>query len=153
MSAITCRDVPFGAGPAHAAAALPRRPVAAGLAIALLSVPLAGPAKAMDDRALYPAAQCAAFWFGWDDFARASTLLDRSAGDLARAEAFRQAALTLTTTGPEAVDAFIARQRPLMFAMIDDAILGNSVSADLMERLLGTCDDFAATRPELDGLR
>jgi hypothetical protein len=125
----------------------------AALALALLAAPQAGPAGADDDPALYPAAQCAAFWFGWDDFARASTLIDRRPGDMARARAFRDAARRLTTAGQGPVDAFIAEQRPLMFALIDDAILGGRVSAELMERLLDTCDRAAAGLPEVQGLR
>jgi hypothetical protein len=125
----------------------------AAVGLAWLSLPLAGSAAATGDPALSPAAQCAAFWFGWDDYARASTLLDRSPGDLDRARAFRAAALRLTNAAPTTVDDFIAEQRPLMFALIDDGILGSRVSDDLIERLLRTCDAAAAGLPELRGLR
>ena len=119
--------------------------VVAGLALAAT---LALPALAADDPALYPAAQCAALWFGWDDLARASTLLDRTPGDLARAETFRSVAHRLTTASAASVDAFIADQRGLMMQMIDEGLYGGGESRDLMERLLQTCQDFSATQPE-----
>jgi hypothetical protein len=118
-----------------------------------LSLPCGGPAAAAPDPALYPAAQCAALWFGWDDFARASTLLDRRRGDLALAEAWRREALRLTTGPAAMLDAFIADQRPLMAALVEDAILGGRVSADLLDRLLLTCDPAAVQRPDLEALR
>lgn len=122
------------------------RRVAAGLALAAT---LCAPSfAAADDPALYPAAQCAALWFGWDDLARASTLLDRTAGDLARAEAFRRVAYRLTTASAASVDAFIADQRGLMMQMIDEGMYGSGESRSLMERLLQTCDDYGATQPE-----
>jgi hypothetical protein len=113
---------------------------------------LALPASAATDPALYPAAQCAAFWFGWDDHAHRSTLLDPTPGDLARAEAFARVTRSLTTGTPQAVDAFIADQRGLMMQMIDDAMYGAGESRSLMERLMQTCADFGATRPETAGL-
>lgn len=124
--------------------------IAAGLALAAI---LAVPALAADDPALYPAAQCAALWFGWDDLARPSTLLDRTPGDLARAQAFRSVALRLTTTGAASVDAFIADQRGLMMQMIDDGLYGAGESRSLMERLLQTCEAYGATQPETAPLR
>jgi hypothetical protein len=110
-------------------------------------------AAAANDPALYPAAQCSALWFGWDDLARASTLFDRTPGDLARAEAFRSVAHRLTTTSAASVDAFIADQRGLMMQMIDEGLYGAGESRDLMERLLQTCEDFGATQPETARLR
>ena len=124
--------------------------VAAGFALA---AGIALPSLAADDPALYPAAQCAALWFGWDDLARASTLLDRTPGDLARAEAFRGVAHRLTSASAASVDAFIADQRGLMMQMIDEGLYGGGESRDLMERLLQTCQDFGATQPETAGLR
>ena len=115
------------------------------------AVTFALPASAADDPALYPAAQCAALWFGWDDLARGSTLLDRTPGDLARAEAFRRIAFRLTTTGTASVDVFIADQRGLMMQMIDEGLYGGGESRDLMERLLQTCEDFGAMQPETAG--
>ena len=81
---------------------------AQGLALA---VALAAPLFAGDDPALFPAAQCAALWFGQDDYAQVSAWLDRDPKDLALAEAFRQVALRQTTQGPAAIDAFIQSQR------------------------------------------
>ncbi len=120
---------------------------AAATALALAAIgPF--PASGSGDPALYPAAQCAAFWFGWDDFARRSTLLDPTPGDPARAEAFARVAHRLTTGSPEAVDAFIADQRGMMMQMIDEATCGAGESRSLMERLMQTCEDFGATQPE-----
>jgi hypothetical protein len=117
-----------------------------------LAASLALPSHAADDPALYPAAQCAALWFGWDDLARASTLLDRTVGDLARAEAFRSVAHRLTTASEASIDAFIADQRRLMMQMIDEGLYGGGESRDVMERLLQTCEDFGAIQPETAGL-
>lgn len=105
-------------------------------------------ATAAHDPAPYPSAQCAALWFGWDDLARVSTLLDRSPGDLARAEAFRRVAYRLTSASAASVDDFIADQRGLMMQMIDEGMYGSGESRSLMEQLLQTCDDYGATQPE-----
>ncbi|PZQ96879.1 MAG: hypothetical protein DI533_15055 [Cereibacter sphaeroides] len=114
---------------------------------------LALPAFAADDPALYPAAQCAALWFGQDDYAHASRLMKPDPGDLVMAEAFRTVALRLTTVGPEAIDAFITKQRRLMGFMIDDYISGDDQSQDLYQSLMQDCDAFAATQPETQNLR
>jgi hypothetical protein len=53
-----------------------------------LALAFAGPASAAEDPALFPAAQCAALWFGQDDYAQVSAWLDRDPKDLALAEAF-----------------------------------------------------------------
>ena len=123
----------------------------AAFCLGLFLAPCASAPAASADPAPYPAAQCAAFWFGWDDLARASTLLDRTPGDLTRAEAFRSAAHRLTTASPASVDAFIADERGLMMQMIDEGLYGAGESRDLMERLLQTCEDFGATQPETAG--
>ncbi|MCE2747986.1 MAG: hypothetical protein LW715_04160 [Rhodobacter sp.] len=81
---------------------------AAGLALA---AGLAGQVLAADDPALFPAAQCAALWFGQADYAVVSPYLDSDPEDLELARAFRQVALRQTTQGPAAIDAFIAAQR------------------------------------------
>jgi hypothetical protein len=122
------------------------------LTFSVLALPLLFHASSVDP-ALYPAAKCAAFWFGWDDYARRSTLLDRTPGDLARAEAFARVARRMTAGDPQVVDAFIADQRGLMMQMIDEGLYGGGESRDLMERLLQTCQDFGATQPETAGLR
>lgn len=110
------------------------------------------PLSAQTDPALYPAAQCAAFWFGWDDHARRSALLDRTPGDLERAGAFRLVAHRLSSGPAAGIDAFIADQRGLMMQMIEEGIFGADDSRGLMERLMQTCADFAETQPETAGL-
>ena len=124
---------------------------AAGLALA---VALAGAAQAADDPALFPAAQCAALWFGQDDYAQMSPYLDRDPKDLALAEAFRAVALRLTTQGPAAIDAFIAAQRDQMRLLVEAFIFGGDRSSrDLYDSLMQDCSDFAAKQPETRDLR
>ena len=124
---------------------------AAGLALA---VALAGAAQAADDPALFPAAQCAALWFGQDDYAQLSPYLDRDPKDLALAEAFRAVALRLTIQGPAAIDAFIAAQRDQMSLLVEAFIFGGDrPSRDLYESLMQDCADFAAKQPETRDLR
>lgn len=133
-----------------------RRTLPLALAAGLAAVPVVGaasPSRADETLPPYPAAQCAAFWFGWDDYARRSALLDPMPGDLARAEAYARAARRLSAGGPSQVDAFIAEQRGLMLRMIDEAMVGPGANRSLMERLMETCDDFAATQPETADLR
>jgi hypothetical protein len=124
-----------------------------GTAAAFAAV-LASPTLPADDPALYPAAQCAAFWLGRDDYARASPFLDRDPADLRLAEAFREVARRQTIGPPAAIDAFIADQRPLMFDLFDAFIYGaDKQSSDLHDRLLATCAAFAATQTETRGLQ
>ena len=115
--------------------------------IAAALVLAAMPALAGDDPARYPAAQCAAFWLGWDDYATRSALMDRTPGDLDRAERFRAEAHRLTLDTPAAIDAFIAQQRPLMMRLIDEAIYAPGESRSLMERLLQTCGEAPPASP------
>jgi hypothetical protein len=115
---------------------------------------LATPAHAAQDEALYPAAQCAALWYGFDDYARVSRTLDRTEGDLARAEAFRAIAYRLDGGRTDRVDAFVQEQRVLMRSMIDAMIYGgDEFSRDLFRRLSETCETFAGTHPETEALR
>jgi hypothetical protein len=121
---------------------------------AALALALSAPAHAAEDPALYPAAQCAALWFGQDDYARASTLLDRDPQDLHLAEAFRQAALRLTTQSPKAIEDFIEKQRPIMAFMVEAYIFGGDrQSRDVYETLMQDCTDFGADQPETKALR
>jgi len=123
-------------------------------ALAALAAMTAAAGAGPRDPALFPAAQCAALWFGQDDYARASTLLPRSPGDLALAQAFRQIALRQTTQGQAAIDAFIAQQRPVMAFMVEAYIYGSDrQSRDLYESLSRDCADFAARQPETKDLR
>jgi hypothetical protein len=124
---------------------------AAGLALA---VALAGAAEAADDPALFPAAQCAALWFGQDDYAQVSPYLDRDPKDLQLAEAFRAVALRQTTQGPAAIDAFLTQQRDQMRLLVEAFIFGGDrPSRDLYESLMQDCADFAAKQPETRDLR
>ena len=127
------------------------RGVVAGLVLAMA---LAGAVQAADDPALFPAAQCAALWFGQDDYARVSTYLDRDPKDLQLAEAFRAVAWRLTTQSPAAIDAFIATQRRQMSLLVEAFIFGSDRSSRrLYESLMQDCSDFAATQPETRDLR
>ncbi len=124
---------------------------AAGLALA---AGLAGQVLAASDPALFPAAQCAALWFGQADYAVASPYLDSDPKDLELAEAFRQVALRQTTQGPAAIDAFIKDQRRRMRFLVEAFILGGDrQSRDLYESLMQDCADFAAGQPETRDLR
>ena len=125
-----------------------------GLAAWGLCAIAASPALPADDPALYPAAQCAALWFGYDDYAAVSPFLEPNPADAALAEAFRQVALRQTTGSAADIDAFITEQRPLMAFLVETYIYGGDrVNRDLYERLMQTCSDFAATQPETRDLR
>ena len=127
------------------------RRAARGLALAVV---FAGPAPAADDPALFPAAQCAALWFGQDDYAQVSPYLDRDPKDLQLAEAFRAVALRLTTESPAAIDAFIATQRRQMSLLVEAFVFGSDRSSRrLYESLMQDCSDFAAKQPETRYLR
>lgn len=115
---------------------------------ALVALLAAGAPAQAADGALYPAAQCAAFWLGWDDIARASAFLDARDDDLERAQAFRAAAIRLGGGDVSAIDRFIAQERPGMALMVEAALYGDKISERAQQRLLQTCADFAATQPE-----
>ncbi|MCA3435993.1 MAG: hypothetical protein INF48_01585 [Rhodobacter sp.] len=124
---------------------------ATGLALA---AGLAGQVLAADDPALFPAAQCAALWFGQADYAVVSPYLDSDPEDLELARAFRQVALHQTTQGPAAIDAFIAAQRRQMRFLVEAFLFGGDrQSRDLYESLMEDCSDFAARQPETRDLR
>jgi hypothetical protein len=113
-----------------------------------------GPVFAADDPALFPAAQCAALWFGQDDYAQVSPYLDRDPKDLQLAEAFRAVALRQTTQSPAAIDAFIAAQRRQMSLLVEAFIFGSDRSSRrLYESLMQDCSGFAAKQPETRDLR
>ena len=127
------------------------RGVVAGL---VLATAFPGAVRAADDPALFPAAQCAALWFGQDDYAQVSTYLDRDPKDLQLAEAFRAVAWRLTTQSPAAIDAFIATQRRQMSLLVEAFIFGSDRSSRrLYESLMQDCSDFAAKQPETRDLR
>lgn len=108
---------------------------------------LAWPAAALAEPP-YPAAHCAAYWLGWDDFAKASRFLPRDATDLARAEAFRAVAIRLAGGKAAMVDDFLASERANMALMIEAAMYRDRISEKLQRRLLQTCADYAETQAE-----
>lgn len=101
-----------------------------------------------DGGELYPAADCAALWFGYGDYAAVSSFLDGQQAAYDKANAFRAAAIRLTGDA-EAVEAHIARWRPDM-ALMMEAYIGHAdrSSREIFERLSDTCKDFARTQPE-----
>lgn len=113
----------------------------------MLAMALALPALAADDP-YYPAAQCAAFWLGRDDYARASTFLEADPTDAARAAAFRSVAVRLAgEAGP--IDAFLRKERRAMARLVESYVYGgDGTSRDLHDRLLETCAAYAATQAE-----
>ena len=124
-------------------------------AMAVLTLLIAATqAKAADDPARFPAAQCAALWYGQNDYAHASAFLPPDPHDVRLADAFRAVALRLTTGTPATIDAFIAKQRPLMAFMVEAYIYGgDKPSRDLYESLMQDCAAFAADQPETRSLR
>ncbi len=106
-------------------------------------------AWANNNPSLYPAAQCAAFWLGFTDYARISAYLDVDPTDKTRAEAFRAVALRLGTATPDTINGYIAEQRPLMAATMEAMIYGqNRAARDMFERLTERCSAFGAEHPE-----
>jgi hypothetical protein len=84
-------------------------------------------------------AQCAAFWYGRDDFARVSAYLDRNDQDVVLAGRFRDAAVAKNGGAAGPVDAFIASERGAMAWLVEAAILGDPQSRDLHDRLVERC--------------
>ena len=123
-------------------------------ALILIVAATNSPAGAATDPALFPAAQCAALWFGQDDYAQVTPYFDRDPKDLQLAEAFRAVALRLTTQSPAAIDAFIAAQRRQMSLLVETFVFGSDRSSRrLYESLMRDCSDFAAKQPETRDLR
>jgi hypothetical protein len=84
-------------------------------------------------------AQCAAFWYGRDDFAQVSAYLDRNDQDVLLAARSRNAAIALNGGDAGPVDAFIADERDAMAWLVEAAILGDPQSRDLHDRLAERC--------------
>lgn len=107
-----------------------------------------------EDDPYYPAAQCAAFWLGRDDYARASAYLDADPRDAARAAGFRAVAVRLNGGDATAIDAFIEAERGSMVLLLDAYIYGaDEQSRELHDRLLQTCADYGASQAETRDLR
>ena len=103
----------------------------------------------MAPEAEYPAAQCAAFFYGRDDYARRSTYLTRTPGDLDLALGFRDVAVRLNGGAAGEVDTFIAQERKTMAFLFEAFIFGgDEQSRDIHDRLIETCVDYAAQTPE-----
>ncbi|MGO4915545.1 hypothetical protein [Pseudogemmobacter sp. W21_MBD1_M6] len=114
-----------------------------------LGVLAAPPGVAATQDALYPAAQCAALWYGYGDYAKASAYLEGEDEAHATADGFYRTAIRLNDGAAAAIDSFVAEQRPLMALMIEAYIYGHDKqSQDLFESLSQICSDFAATQPE-----
>lgn len=106
---------------------------------AALVLCLAGSGAAADE-ALFPAAQCAAFWQGYQDYL--------GTDQTEAVAAFRAVALRLSSDAA-AIDAFIAAQRPLMVRMAEAYIYrGDRLNRRLFEDMIATCGAYAATQPE-----
>ena len=118
-------------------------------AAAALMISAAAPASAERNVSLYPAAQCAAFWLGFSDYARASAHLDLNPDDVARAHAFVQVALRLGTATQDEIEDHIRTQRRLMVSLLDGVIYrSDDVSQRVFERLTETCKNFGRAQPE-----
>jgi hypothetical protein len=99
-------------------------------------LPSVAPAQDVAD---LPSAQCAAFWYGRDDFAGVSAYLDSNDQDALLAARFRDAAVALNGGVAGPVDAFIADERRAMAWLVEAAILGDPQSRDLHDRLVERC--------------
>ena len=95
-----------------------------------------------------PAAQCAAIWYGYADYAELSAHLSANPADTEMAKAFRDVAVGLDGDAAR-VDGYIADQRPQMVRLVDSYIFGgDQQSRDLFERLTTRCHDVAGRHPE-----
>ncbi len=107
-------------------------------------------AQAAPDEALYPAAQCAALWLGFSEYAKRSPFLDYNPDDLKRSDVFRRIALSLSPDRQPLIDQTIATERAAMALLVEAMIYGGDAqSRDVFERLTQRCEDFAAQYPEI----
>ena len=102
------------------------------------TLPIATTAQNVAD---LPPAQCAAFWYGRDDFARVSAYLDRNDQDAMLARRFRDAAVAANGGVAGPVDDFIAGERGAMAWLVEAGVLGDPQSRDLHDRLVERCVD------------
>ncbi|MBQ0803554.1 MULTISPECIES: hypothetical protein [unclassified Sulfitobacter] len=111
-------------------------------------------AQAYDDVALYPAAQCAAFWLGFDDYAKRSPFLDSSPDHVKRSDAFRAVAVRLAPDRVTEIDRTIQDQRSAMALLAEAVIYANDKpSRKVFETLTQTCESFASNHPETRDLK
>ncbi|MFC2968642.1 hypothetical protein [Acidimangrovimonas pyrenivorans] len=117
-------------------------------------VALAAPAAAAAGEAPSPAAECAALWYGRDDYAKRSAYLDADPGGVELARAFRDAAVRLNGGDAAPVDAFIARERRYWALLTESYVYaGDPDSRKLYHDQLDRCDAVAAAQPETRALR
>ena len=122
-----------------------------GLCAALL---ISGGAQAQSDPALDPAAQCAAFWLGFNDYAKRSPFLEGSPDDLKRSDAFRNVAVRLAPGRVTEIDHTIQDQRSAMALLAEAVIFGNDKqSRKVFETLGQTCESFGNEQPETRDLK
>ena len=106
------------------------------------------PAAAAGAAAVNPAADCAALWLGYGDYAGISAFLDGQQEAYDTAALFRSAAIR-ENGDAQAVDAHIAKVRHDMALMVEAHVeLADPQSRDLFERFSQTCQDLADSLPE-----
>ncbi len=111
-------------------------------------------AQAEADKAIYPAAQCAAFWLGFNDYAKRSPFLDSNPDYLAQADAFRRIALRLNPARAAEIEQTIRDQRDDMALLTEAVIYANDKqSRKVFETLAQTCESFANAHPETRDLK
>ena len=118
---------------------MPRLPCL--LASALLALASAQGAAAQ----ALTATECAAYWYGRDDYAKRSKVLPRNPADLARAQQAERAAVG---AGGDAAAAAIQSQRGDMKLLFEAVVeLGDAQSRALQEQTAAGCTALGATLP------
>lgn len=101
--------------------------------------------SAAEDPAIYPGAQCAAFWYGFSDFTQLTPFMTVNPRDVAQAETFREIALRLAPDRRSEIEQTIAEQRPQMALLAEAMIYGDDTqSMEIFQNLAETCERFAA---------
>ncbi len=118
---------------------MPRSAFLACLILAALS------ANTATAQSAFTAADCSAFWYGRDDYARRSKLLPRDPGDIAMAKKDEAAA---ERDGGSAARSEIASSRADMMLLFEASIeLNDPQSRDLMNRMTKDCTDLTNALP------
>ena len=100
---------------------------------------------AADDSAIYPGAQCAAFWYGFSDFTHLTPFMTVNPRDIEQAESFREIAFRLAPDRRSEIEQTIAEQRPQMALLAEAMIYGDDAqSMEIFQNLAETCERFAA---------
>lgn len=122
-----------------------------GVCAALLT---SGGVQAQSELEIYPAAQCAAFWLGFNDYAKSAPFLEKSLGDLKRSDAFRDVAVRLAPGRVTEIDRKIQDQRSPMALLAEAVIYANDEqSRKVFETLAQTCESFGNEQPETRDLK